>query len=103
MSGLALRFSNPETHTRLRLVADELGTSMNRLVEDMIERELDALSMSLEAELQETIERLRKLRHVDIERSVQQWAAAEGQADPIVARANVEEEDPFGIAAAFGR
>jgi hypothetical protein len=103
MPTFPLRFSNEETHERLRLIADELGTSMNRLAEDMIERELAALSLGIEAELSETVRRLRRLRRADIEASLTAWAEAEGQADPISARMAVEDEDPFEIAAAFGR
>lgn len=103
MSNFPIRFSNPATHDRLRAVADQLGTSMNHLAEEMIERELAALSLALESELEDTLRRLRGLRRVDIEQSLVEWAEAEGQADPISARMSVGQEDPFGIAAAFGR
>ena len=103
MSSFPLRFSNPATRERLRVVAEQLGTSMNHLAEEMIERELAALSLGLESELEATIERLRGLRRADIERSLVEWAEAEGQADPIAARMRSDQEDPFGIAAAFGR
>jgi hypothetical protein len=103
MRTLPLRFSNEQTHERLRLVAAELGTSMNRLVEEMVERELGALSLGLEAELDATLRRLRELRPADIEASLSRWADAEGQADPISAEMVVAEEDPFGVAAAFRR
>lgn len=103
MSTFPLRFANPDTRERLRLVADQLGTSMNRLAEEMIERELAAISLGLEAELEDTLRRLQELRQSDIEASLTAWAEAEGQADPISARMVVREEDPFEIAAAFGR
>ncbi len=103
MSTFPLRFANPETRERLRLVADQLGTSMNRLADDMIERELAAISLGLEAELEETLRRLRELRPADIEASLAGWAEAEGQADPISARMVVREEDPYGVVAAFRR
>jgi hypothetical protein len=85
------------------VVAEQLGTSMNHLAEEMIERELAALSLGLESELEATIERLRGLRRADIEQSLVDWAAAEGQADPIAAKMRPDHEDPFGIAAAFRR
>lgn len=103
MSTFPLRFAKPETRERLRLVAEELGTSMNRLADEMIERELAALSLGLEAELEETLRRLRALRPADIEASLTAWAEAEGQADPISARMAITNEDPFGVVAAFGR
>jgi len=94
-----LRFSNPSTREHLRLLAEQLNMSMNRLAEDMIERELAAISLGIESELEET---LRRLRAQDIERSVEAWAAAEGQRDPIVARMAAPVEDEFGVARAFG-
>jgi hypothetical protein len=103
MSSFPLRFTNAATRHRLRVVADQLGTSMNRLAEEIIERELAALSLGLESELEDTIRRLRELRQVDVDQSLLDWAEAEGQADPISARMRVAHEDPFGIAAAFGR
>ena len=103
MSNFPVRFSNPSTHDRLRAVAEQLGTSMNHLVEDMIERELAALSLALESELEDTLRRLQQLRRADIEQSLVDWAEAEGQTDPIRARMKVGQDDPFGVAAAFGR
>lgn len=97
-----LRFSNPSTREQLRLVAEQLNTSMNRLAEDMIERELAAISLGLESELEETLRRLRGLSTQDIDRSVEAWAAAEGQRDPIVARMAGPVDDEFGVARAFG-
>jgi hypothetical protein len=102
-STFPIRFASAGTRERLRLVADQLGTSMNRLAEGMIERELAAISLGLEAELEDTLRRLRTLRPADIEASLTAWAEAEGQADPISARMVTVEEDPFGVAAAFRR
>lgn len=103
MSNFPVRFSNPETREHLRVVAEELGISMNRLAEEAIERELAALSLALESEMTAAIERLRSLRSRDIEASLDAWAAAEGQADPIAASMRLATDDPLGIAAAFGR
>lgn len=96
-----LRFSDPSTREHLRVLAEQLGMSMNRLAEDMIERELAAISLGLESELEETLQRLRDLSAQDIDRSVEAWAAAEGQHDPIVARMATPDEDVFGVARAF--
>ena len=103
MGSFPLRFSNESTRERLRAVAGQLGTSMNQLAEEMIDRELAALSLGLESELEDTIRRLRELRRADIDRSLVDWAESEGQPDPISARMRVVLEDPFGITAAFGR
>jgi len=100
-STFPVRFANPATRHRLRLMAELLDTSMNQLVISMIERELDALSVGMESELERTLERLRQLTPADIERSLDEWAALEGQDDPIVARAVVTAEDEFAIAEAF--
>ncbi len=103
MSNFPVRFSNPATREHLRVIAEELGISMNRLAEEAIERELATLSLGLETEMHATIGRLRALRAIDIEASLDAWAAAEGQADPITASLRVATEDPLGIAAAFDR
>ena len=97
-----LRFSNPDTREHLRLLAEQLDTSMNRLAEDMIERELAAMSLGLEGELEETLRRLRGFTQADIERSLDAWASAEAQHDPISARMVTPAEDDFGVARAFG-
>jgi hypothetical protein len=103
VSTFSLRFSDPATRDRLRAVAEQLGISMNRLAEEMIERELAALSLGLEAELEEAIRRLRRLRRTDVDHSLVEWAQNEGQVDPIAVRSRVIRDDPFGISAAFDR
>ena len=97
-----LRLRNPETREHLRLLANQLGTSMNRLAEDMIERELAVMSLGLAGELEETLRRLRGFTRADIERSLDAWALAEAQPDPISARMVAPAEDEFGVARAFG-
>lgn len=103
MSTFPLRFSDPRTREQLRLVAKHLDISMNRLVEEMVQRELSVISAGIESELEDTLRRLQNLRRADIERSLDEWGASEGQPDPIVARMHIADEDPFGIAAAFAR
>lgn len=97
-----LRFRNPATREHLRLLAEQLNTSMNRLAEDMIERELAAMSLGLASEIEETLRRLRSLTRADIERSIDAWASTEAQQDPISARMVATDKDEFGVAAAFG-
>ena len=103
MSAFPLRFRNRETHERLRFIAEQLGTSMNQLVEEMIEREISLLSAGLESELEETLARLRSFDQARIDRSLDEWAEAEGQPDPIVTHVLERREDPYRIAEAFGR
>lgn len=103
MSVFPLRFSNPETHERLRFIAEQIGTSMNHLVEEMIEREISLLSAGLESELEQTLARLRSYDRSRVERSLDEWAESEGQPDPIITHVLESREDPYGIAEAFGR
>ena len=96
-----IRFGNEETHRRLALVADSMGVSMNQLAESMIEHELDAASMALEADLTHTLELL-AVRRVDPIADIASVAHAEATvADPIRARLVEADPDPLGVAAAF--
>lgn len=96
-----LRFSDEATPEALRIVAEARGTSMNALIEEMVERELPLEVGAIEAELSETLAALRRYRG-SAERSWAQFAAAEGQVeDPIRAERLVSEPDPYGVNAAF--
>jgi hypothetical protein len=79
-----LRFEHPETHELLRLLAGRLGVSMNRLAEDILQRELRLGALFEEAAVLETLELLRRYRP---EREVDADIAA-------IARADVEVDDP---------
>lgn len=99
----SLRFENEDTHQLLRILAGRLGVSMNELAEDMIERQLDHLALGLEEDLAQTMRLLRQYRGQASHAAWAAFANAEGTVeDPIKAR-KVEDDDPFGIAAAFAR
>src|SRR3990167_2900142 len=100
-SAFPLRFENERTRDLLRVIAEQQRTSMNRLAEAMIERELGVLALGLESSLSRTMELLRSYRG---EGRAAAWAAfadAEALPEPIAARHTQTEEDPFGVARAF--
>ena len=100
-----LRFEKAESHELLRLLAVRWGISMNRLAEDILERELRIGALLEEAAVLETLELLRRYRP---ERELRADIAAIARAEVVVddpaegrmvdARAVA---DPHGIAAAF--
>lgn len=105
-----LRLERESTRDLLNLLAERWGTSVNRAIEQIIEREL-FLAAEVEAEaLAETIELLRSHRPSpeQRERAVGAFAAAEvAERDPIEGRAvsaspHAAIDDPLGVAALFG-
>ena len=104
-----LRFHSRRTHELLGLVADQFGVSKNRLVEEMLERELEAAALLVAHNLDDTLRRLREYRNEErLEDDIQ--AFAEGEAfgeDPLRARMaepaeQAELTDPYGVLEAFG-
>jgi len=66
-----VRFTEESTHATLRVVAKELGVSMNRLAEDLISRSLRALALTLQDKPSETLEAIRSYRGEGVEKD---WA-----------------------------
>lgn len=98
-----LRFRREGTHRALRHAADELGMSMNELVERAIEHELAVIGSELEAKLRRTVELLAGYRGDGLEADVERFAEAEvSQEDPLRSRAARSPVDPLGVGAAFG-
>lgn len=101
-----LRFQDRRTHELLGLVAAQLGTSKNRLAEEMLERELEAAALLVERRLDGTLRDLRGYRRDErLEEDVA--AFAEGEAfgeDPLRARMIEPGElgDAFGVMKSFG-
>lgn len=96
-----LRFSDEATPEALRVVARARGTSMNALIEEMVERELPLEVSAIEAELSETLAALRRYRG-SAKRAWAEFAAAEVHVeDPIKAERLASEPDPYGVNAAF--
>lgn len=76
---------------------------MNELAEEIIEMQLDHLALGLEEDLALTMRLLRGYRRPASHVAWAAFANAEGTVeDPIKAR-KVEDDDPFGVAAAFAR
>lgn len=100
-SSFPLRFANERTRERLRVMAQQLNTSMNQLAEEMIERELEVLSLGLEQNLAQTLELLRSYGGEDRGAAWARFAEAEGNEDPIRTRRIAPERDPYRIADAF--
>ena len=99
-----LRFEHEQTHALLRVVADHFGTSMNALAEDMISRELQTISLTMEQDLYGTLELLQRYSGEDIEAGLAAFARAEVEhADPLQARmiSQTQAGDALGVAEAF--
>src|SRR5438093_10152376 len=79
-----LRFEKAETHELLRLLAERWRISMNRLAEDILERELRIGALLEEAAVLETLELLRRdRRDLELEADI-----------AAIARADVSVDDP---------
>lgn len=96
-----LRFANPGTRDLLHLVATRQGLSMNRLVQEMVERELEVLALGLEISLTQTVELLRTYRGEGRAEAWSAFAEAEGLPEPLRAQRVEADRDPFGIGRAF--
>jgi hypothetical protein len=107
-----LRFRNQRTHQLLGVVSDQLGVSKNRLAEEMLERELEAVALLVAHDLDDTLRKLREYpREERLEEDIKAIAEAEAYAeDPLRARmvepvemteATAEVTDPYGVLEAF--
>ena len=98
-----LRFGDESTHTTLRIVADELGVSMNRLAEDLIASGLRVVALGIEQELSQTLTALQSYRGEGLEADLAAFAHAEAEVeDPVVTRLRTAElADPFGVGEIF--
>ncbi len=100
-----LRFEHPEIHELLRFLAARWGVSMNRLAEDILERELRLGALVEEGAVLETLELLRGFRPgADLDEDIAAIARAEvDMEDPAEGRmvAGDAISDAHGIAAAF--
>jgi len=103
-----LRFRDESTHRALRQAADELGLSMNELVERAIEHELAIVGAELEEKLRRTVRLLGRYRadgaHGADDRmaDARDFARAEVEEDdPLRSRAAEPFDDPVGVGAVF--
>ncbi|MEA2537501.1 MAG: hypothetical protein QOF11_1735 [Chloroflexota bacterium] len=95
-----LRFEDEATHELLALLSSRMGVSMNRLVETMIQSEIQSASFALEEDLTHTLGRLADYR-ADPQAEVARFADAEVTFDDPLQARMVVKEDPQGIAARF--
>jgi hypothetical protein len=104
MAKLTLRLRDDRTAELLTVVAKRYGLSKNELIEQLLERELQAAAMVIEQDLSSTIEQLRSYRAADDRAAaIEAVARAEGsEEDPMQARrAAAPGEDAYGIMDAF--
>jgi hypothetical protein len=103
MTKLTLRLRDERTGELLGLVAKRYGVSKNQLIEQLLERDLQAAAMVIEQDLSTTIEQLRRYR-APAQQAAAIDAVARGEAeaqDPMQARRVTAGEDAFGILDAF--
>ncbi|MEO7295568.1 MAG: hypothetical protein ABIZ57_05455 [Candidatus Limnocylindria bacterium] len=96
-----LCFRYEQTRQLLRFVAEQRGTSMNQLAEELIQRELETLALGLESKLSRTMELVREYRGERRQESWSRFAQAEALDDPIQTRRMAADDDPYGVAQAF--
>jgi hypothetical protein len=103
MTKLTLRLHDERLSDLLGLVAAHLGVSKNQLIEQLLERDLQATAMVIEHDLAGTIDQLRRFRAADQQaRAIELVAAGEATApDPMQARRVPGGRDAFGILDAF--
>ena len=104
MSKLTLRLRDERTNELLALIAGHYGISKNQLIEQLLERELQAAAMVIEHDLSTTIEQLRGYRAAEHQRAaIDAVAQAEGsEPDPMQARrVTVPGADALGILDTF--
>jgi hypothetical protein len=103
MTKLTLRLHDERLSELLGLVAKRYGSSKNQLIEQLLERDLQAAAMVIEQDLSSTIEQLRRYRASDDQAAAIALVAA-GEAvvpDPMRARRVTAGEDAFGVLDAF--
>jgi Ni2+-binding GTPase involved in maturation of urease and hydrogenase len=101
---LTVRLHNERTGQLLAEVAKRYGVSKNQLIEQLLERELQAAAMVIEQDLITTIEQLRRYRTAEHQKAaIEAVAQAESlHPDPMQARrGSVAGTDAFGILDTF--
>ena len=103
MTKLTLRLHDERLNELLGLVAKRYGMSKNQLIEQLLERELQAAAMVIEQDLSTTIEQLRRYRAGDQQAAAIDLVAAgeAAAADPMQARRVTAGNDAFGVLDAF--
>jgi hypothetical protein len=98
-----LRFESERTRAALRELAEQLGTSMNRVAQDALVAHLGLATAVVEDRLEGSLAALRRYRGAWSDEEIAAFARAEaGREDPIEGRAvRPVEDDPFGVGRAF--
>jgi len=94
---ITVRFNDPAQHELLTLVADERHTSVNQLIQELIDAPLRDAAGELEGRLVRMVEKLRSMTKVERARSIAAAARATAEAegkykDPLKARQVSREE-----------
>ena len=98
---ITVRFNDPAQHELLSLVADERHTSVNQLIQDLIDDPLHEAAGELEGKLVRMAEKLRSMTKVQRARSItaaaREASEAEGKyQDPLRAR-RISREDALKL------
>ena len=103
MTKLTLRLRDARTNELLGLIAEHHGVSKNQLIEQLLERDLEAAAMVIKHDLAGTIEQLRRYRTAEHQaRAIDLVAAGEADVpDPLKARRVSAAPDAFGVLDAF--
>jgi hypothetical protein len=104
---ITVRFNDPAQHELLSLVADERHTSVNQLIQDLIDAPLHVAAGELEGKLVRMVEKLRSMTKVQRARSITAAASETSEAegkyqDPVRAR-RISREDALRWALDEGR
>lgn len=101
-SSFPVRFENERTRQLLRAVAEHQHVSMNRLADEMIERELEVMSLGIEGTLSQTIDLLRSYRGQGRSEAWDAFAEGEALSEPAPTHRGLPEtDDPYGVARTF--
>jgi hypothetical protein len=98
-----LRFENERTRAALHELAEQLGTSMNRLAQDALAAHLGLVASVVEDRLERSLAALRSYRGGWSDEEIAAFARGEARhEDPAEGRAvRPPDEDPFGVQRAF--
>lgn len=101
-----LRFHNAQNHEILGVLAEHFGVSKNQLAEEMLERELQAVALTVATDLTGTLQLLQSYKAEDhLGEAIAQFAHAEAYVDDpiktVMVGSSLDEQDVYGIAEAF--
>ena len=99
-----LRLRNPETYRMLKLAAEHRKVSMNDIAQEALEQHLKVEASTLDEQLSQALEIVRRYTSQDRERDIAAFARAEvSEEDPLRSTQVTPDDDPFGVRDAFVR